>query len=79
MYETLIAELRGEAPFAESDGYNVTASRMTRAADAIERLEKAFDLATWDLANYTFRGKPVSLGEEADALRAVYFERGVRG
>lgn len=78
-FSALVTELRIEAPYAERDGYNVTASRLTRAADAIEQLERAFSEITWDLANYTFRGKPVSLGEEAQTLRVYYIERAARG
>lgn len=39
-----------------------------------DQLEKALDLACWDLANYTFRGRPISLGEEAERLVACYLD-----
>lgn len=38
-------------------------------------MDTAFDHATWDLAVHTFRGKDISLGEEAERLRAEYRER----
>ena len=32
----------------------------------------ALEKATWDLATYTFRGKDISLGEEAERLLGAY-------
>lgn len=57
-------------------GHGATGTALLReAATRIERAEKALSEATWDLANYTFRGKDVSLGEEAETLLAYYLGR----
>lgn len=50
------------APFFNKDA----ADALRALAAGRDALDRALRKATWDLANFTFRGKDTSLGEEAE-------------